>query len=948
MSENRFSIDYAKLGTSACKKCKAKITKGEIRIAKVTPSPFSEGDTMKVYHHVPCIFETFLHARATTKIIESSTDIDGWSNISPADREIILGKIEETQASRAEKTSGKSPTKKVTKASTTAASKKPTTTPTKKTLASVSSSITPVQVVEDSDDDDDIKIINNKKDVEEKKDITTTTAGATNGVHIPLNDDPKHPDNSFRQFRGLCTKIVEVNGHLAKTAIVEQFITYGSDGESYKGNLSLLFHLLLPSKGYKSIIYNLKSKQLCKLFSIIFHENASAMIQRCEECGDVAETISEFYSATKHVKPPPKTLLSNYDIDNYLHELGQLTREQDQIQALRKITEKSTVNDLRMFIRLIQKDLKINAGPKQIIDSLGTNAYESFQATNDLQTFIKRYLEHKNSVDNGTHLNKQLAIQIELMTPVHPMLAEPCKSVDFAFKRCPNGFYAEIKYDGERLQLHKDKTNKFKFFSRSLKPVVENKIQQLSQYVLQAFPKGESMILDGEILLVDRKTKKPLPFGTLGVHKKKEFSEANEAFFIFDCLYYNGESLLHMTLKERREILSKHMTPIENRILLSDLKTINKKSELKHLINFAIAEGLEGLVLKNPEGIYEPSKRHWLKVKKDYLMEGTMADTADLVVLGAYYGTGKKGGLMSVFLLGCYDPETDRWYTVAKCGNGFDDATLEKLQTDLKPNMTKISKNPNQLPKWCSISRELIPDFIVIDPKKSPVWEITGAEFSKSKQHTANGISIRFPRVTKVREDKTWKEATNLNYLSELFEKSKPSKRENEDDEDEENLFNFGDTNNNNNNNDNNSTPTKSTPSKSTPVKRKLLEIDSDDDIEVLPKTTKLIRKSLPNSLLKLHFPNIFDNQYMYLSSSLPTDEYNKLKRHIEAYGGKVLSPKDINNDLQLSRITHCIGEKDATFDKIDVVKKKVQTNVTHISLPTVYVWKCIANKAKL
>ncbi len=116
--------------------------------------------------------------------------------------------------------------------------------------------------------------------------------------------------------------------------------------------------------------------------------------------------------------------------------------------------------------------------------------------------------------------------------------------------------------------------------------------------------------------------------------------------------------------------------------------------------------------------------------------------------------------------------------------------------------MIKISKNPNQIPKWFNINRELVPDFIVIDPKKSPVWEITvficydelilnfhfqGAEFSKSKQHTANGISIRFPRVTKVREDKTWKEATNLDYLTELFEKSKPSKPE-IDDEDEENL----------------------------------------------------------------------------------------------------------------------------------------------------------------
>ncbi len=150
--------------------------------------------------------------------------------------------------------------------------------------------------------------------------------------------------------------------------------------------------------------------------------------------------------------------------------------------------------------------------------------------------------------------------------------------------------------------------------------------------------------------------------------------------------------------------------------------------------------------------------------------------------------------------------------------------------------------------------------------------------------------------------------------------------------------FNFGEANNNNN-----------SPNKSTPTKRKLLEIDSDDDIEVKPAATnKIVRKSLPNSLLKLHFPNIFDNQYIYLSSSLSSDEYQNLKRHIEAYGGKVLSPKDVNNDTQLSRITHCVGEKDATFDKIDLSKLKIDTKVTHISLPTVYVWKCIATKTKL
>jgi DNA ligase-3 len=245
MAENRYSVDYAKLGTSACKKCKAKIAKGEIRIAKLTPSPFSEGDMMKIYHHVPCIFDTFLHARATTKIIESSTDLDGWSDITPLDREIILEKIKQVQTARANKPPSKSPVKKATKSAEPTALKQTPITPTKKTAPETTitptkkiASETTVPVSTENDDestvdyDDDIQIIDKKKDEEEEEEIKDIT---TDGIHAPLNDDPKHPDNSFRQFRALCTKIAETNGHLAKTAIVQDFITYGIDGESYKG-----------------------------------------------------------------------------------------------------------------------------------------------------------------------------------------------------------------------------------------------------------------------------------------------------------------------------------------------------------------------------------------------------------------------------------------------------------------------------------------------------------------------------------------------------------------------------------------------------------------------------------------------------------------------------------------------------------------------------------------
>lgn len=143
-----------------------------------------------------------------------------------------------------------------------------------------------------------------------------------------------------------------------------------------------------------------------------------------------------------------------------------------------------------------------------------------------------------------------------------------------------------------------------------------------------------------------------------------------------------------------------------------------------------------------------------------------MADTADLVVLGAYYGTGNKGGMKSIFLMGCLNEKTQKWHTVTKVANGFDDKTLEKLQKSI--HMTKADKKDSS-PDWIVINKSLLPDFYVTDPKKSPVWELTGAEFSKSDVHTADGISIRFPRVTRFRDDKSWKEATSLQRLRVKF-----------------------------------------------------------------------------------------------------------------------------------------------------------------------------------
>ena len=154
-----------------------------------------------------------------------------------------------------------------------------------------------------------------------------------------------------------------------------------------------------------------------------------------------------------------------------------------------------------------------------------------------------------------------ISVDISSLQPVQPMLAQACKSVNQAFAKCPNGVYSEVKYDGERVQLHKS-GKEFKYFSRNLKPVMAHKVKPFDEHIPKAFPSGASLILDAEVLMVDVRTNQPLPFGTLGVHKGAGFKDAVPCLFVFDILFYNGESWMGKPLRERRELLESQLVEV--------------------------------------------------------------------------------------------------------------------------------------------------------------------------------------------------------------------------------------------------------------------------------------------------------------------------------------------------------------------------------------------------
>ncbi|KAI3389664.1 hypothetical protein SNEBB_001377 [Seison nebaliae] len=737
MSSNEYMCDYAKTGRSSCKRCKKQIEKGTTRIAKLSQNVFSSGeDKMKSWYHVPCIFDTFTRARPTTKIIDSTEDLQGFSILDKEDRKEIIHLISKQSSSKKRSSTTKRP---------------------KKHNKNVKRRRQSTSEEESSDDDDDE---GDESDDEESSSSSTDELEDDDGHDT--DEVTENPSMNMYDFGLLIKSLEKIAGHNDKTQCIRTFLREQklSLGEKY-----LVIKLLLPQINKNT--YNLQTKTIISIFSTIFHKSIRRLTDDTNESGNVAETMAEHYEKSKYVHPLNTTKMTIKEFDENLKRLAKLSKSQDQENFFRKLLRRCTVFDLQLFIRSVKKDLRINSGPKQILSSLGPDVYDAFQASRNLKDVIERN-EIRYKSKKG-RLMKALTIRASLMTPVLPMLAKPCKSSLDAVRGCPHGMMVEVKYDGERIQIHKNGDD-FQFFSRSLKNVPANKLQYVEKYVPKAFVGAKKLIIDAEVLLVDNKTEQPLPFGTLGTHKRMKFADASVCLFVFDILQYNDQNLFNTPLIERRKLLEKNITPIKNHIRLSQLFKAESSSDVDRLMRMAINKKLEGIMIKDKQSVYEPGKRHWLKMKKDYLAKGAMADTADLVVLGAYYGTGSKGGLMSTFLMGCFDNTNKRWLTVTKCANGFTDSEIVSLQKTLQ--VKKISQDLSEIPFNCEIDRSIAPDFIVKDPRKSPVWEITGAEFSKSDKHSAGGISIRFPRVTRVRKDKDWTSATDLQHLKYLYKTS--------------------------------------------------------------------------------------------------------------------------------------------------------------------------------
>jgi len=368
-------------------------------------------------------------------------------------------------------------------------------------------------------------------------------------------------------------------------------------------------------------------------------------------------------------------------------------------------------------------------------------------------------------------------VRITPGVPVMPMLAQRLNTSREILAKLGGAAICEYKYDGERAQIHVSPGG-VAIYSRRLENIT-HAYPDVVEAVRRSVSAGEA-VLEGEIVAVDPDTGDLLPFQELMHRKRKhEVEEAVREYpaklNLFDLLYLDGEDLTDKPLIYRRLRLSEIVKEGED-VAIAKWALFDDEEKVDVFFHEAISMGMEGLVCKSPASIYEMGARgwNWIKYKRDYRSE--MSDTADLAVVGAFYGRGKRAGLYGAFLLAAYDPKTDMFYTVCKVGSGFTDADLKKMYQMLEPY-----KMDHRHPR---VSSRMEPD-VWFTP--GVVLEIIGAEITLSPLHTCClgavrpdvGLAIRFPRFTgRYRTDKSPEEATTVDELLEMYRSQKKVKVE--------------------------------------------------------------------------------------------------------------------------------------------------------------------------
>jgi DNA ligase-1 len=418
----------------------------------------------------------------------------------------------------------------------------------------------------------------------------------------------------------------------------------------------------------------------------------------------------------------------------------------EKFTRLRELVEKTDDKERPILFRLLHNELRIGLHDGLIQEAIARASGADLKTVRRAALFLSDLAEVALiALTQGPDGLRN--VDIKLFIPLLPMLSELSEDFDEIFKAQNANTALEYKYDGARIQIHKEGDH-VRIWSRRLTEVTSS-IPEIGEIARTALA-GDSFILDGEVVAVGSDGR-PYPFQELMRRFRRIHGIESAAIDIplslhlFDCLYLNGHSLIDEAYETR---WSKLAALTQSKFLAHRIITDNKAAA-EVFLSQSLAAGHEGLMAKALTSPYMPGNRGklWFKIKP--------AETVDCVIIAADRGSGRRRGWLSNYHLAVADGEGG-FAPVGKTFKGLTDKEFTEMTTRLQ----KLQLDDN------GYTVTVRPEIVV---------EVAYNEIQRSPQYSSK-FALRFARITKIRDDKNVGQITTLPELQALYDRQFVSK----------------------------------------------------------------------------------------------------------------------------------------------------------------------------
>src|SRR3989338_780430 len=561
---------------------------------------------------------------------------------------------------------------------------------------------------------------------------------------------------------------------LEKTHIISEFLKDVS-ADDIEHVILLLEGRVFPS--YDSREIGIAARLMLKSLNVATGISVERIEKEWKKFGDLGKVAEEIVKTKKQATLHSAKLTVKKVFDN-IRKLAELEGEgtvDRKTQLIAELLTSAKPVESKYIVKTILGEMRIGVGEGAMRDAIvwaffGRKISIKYtKEANDIQVEDREaYNKYLDAVQHSYDVTNEFAqvakaaklkgigglenIGMHVGIPIQVMLALKVDTIEEAFETVGKPAAIEFKYDGFRIQAHKDEKGNVNLFTRRLEDVT-SQFPDVVEFV-KKYVKGKSFIIDSEAVGYDKKTGKYLPFQNISqrIKRKYDINKTAEDFpvelNVFDIIYYEGKNLISEEYKKRRKLLEKIIKQEQKKIVIAKMKITSDKKDVENFFKEAVNAGNEGLMFKALNAPYKPGARVGYMIKFKSMME-----TLDLVILGAEWGEGKRVKWLSSYAIACID-DNGNFAEMGKVSTGLKEKKEEGLSFE---EMTKLLKPLiiSEKGKEVKVKPKIIIEVEYEEIQKSPTY--------------ASGFALRFPRIIQIREDKGPHEASTLDYVKKLY-----------------------------------------------------------------------------------------------------------------------------------------------------------------------------------